>query len=147
MGLATVLGAARQGWFTPYRYAHTVTDPRGYPALEPFFEAGRPRFSEFLERIETFADALKSIGDDPAPQPRWRQGWFPRLDGAAAYTMVRDRKPATVLEIGSGHSTRFMARAVSDGGSDRPGRCRRSGTYGRCHRDESLDREIVISTR
>jgi len=116
MGLATVLGAAPRGWFIPYRYARTVTDPHGYPALESFFEAGRPRFSEFLERIETYADALKSIGDDPAPQPRWRQGWFPRLDGAAAYTMVRDRKPATVLEIGSGHSTRFMARAVSDGG-------------------------------
>lgn len=116
MGLATVLGAARQGWFIPYRYAATVTEPDGYPALEPVFENARPDFLRFLDRIDSYTDALLAIGDEPAPQPRWRQGWFPRLDGAAAYTMVRDRAPATILEIGSGHSTRFMARAVADGG-------------------------------
>ena len=116
MGLATVLGSARQGWFIPYRYAATVSEPKGYPALEPVFDAARPRFTDFLGRIEMYADALAAIGKDPAPQPRWRQGWFPRLDGAAAYAMVRDHKPRTILEVGSGHSTRFMARAVADGG-------------------------------
>jgi len=30
--------------------------------------------------------------------------------------MVRDRKPAQIVEIGSGHSTRFMTQAVADGG-------------------------------
>lgn len=115
MGLQTVLGGKRRGWFIPYRYAATVSEPAGYPALEPVFDAARSRFSDYFERMEMYADALAAIGNDPAPQPRWRQGWFPRLDAAAAYTMVRDRKPRNILEIGSGHSTRFMARAVSDG--------------------------------
>ena len=30
--------------------------------------------------------------------------------------MVRERKPARVIEVGSGHSTRFLAQAVADGG-------------------------------
>ena len=53
-----------------------------------------------------------------APMPRWQQEWFPRLDGAMAYAMVRRIKPKTIIEVGSGHSTRFMARAVADGQLD-----------------------------
>ena len=116
MGLATVLCCKRLGWFIPYRYADTVSDPDGYPALEPLFKAAEPDFENFLSNIDGYAVELEAIGKEPAPQPRWLQGWFPRLDAAAAYTMVRNRQPSQILEIGSGHSTRFMARAVSDGG-------------------------------
>lgn len=49
------------------------------------------------------------------PLPRWEQDWFPRLDGAVAYTVVDVYRPARIVEIGSGHSTRFMAKALSDG--------------------------------
>lgn len=115
MGLQTVLCGKRLGWFIPYRYAASVTEPDGYPALEPFFDAAQPAFEAVLDNIDDYADELEVIGTEPSPQPRWRQGWFPRLDAAAAYTMVRDRQPRQILEIGSGHSTRFMARAVSDG--------------------------------
>ena len=115
MGLATVLGGRPQGWFIPYRYASTVADPAGYPALEPIFDAARADFLALLDKIDGYAAALEAIGGDPAPQPRWRQGWFPRLDAAAAYALVRDRAPARIVEVGSGHSTRFMARAVADG--------------------------------
>jgi predicted O-methyltransferase YrrM len=52
----------------------------------------------------------------PAPAPRLDQDWFPRLDAAMAYAFVRERRPAAIVEIGSGHSTRFMARAIRDGG-------------------------------
>ncbi len=116
MGLATVLGGKPFGWFIPYRYAATVSPPDGYPALEILFDVARPAFAAFFDKIDAYADELEAIGRDAAPQPRWHQGWFPRLDAAAAYTMVRDRQPGTILEIGSGHSTRFMARAVVDGG-------------------------------
>lgn len=115
MGLATLFGARPQGWFIPYRYADTVIEPAGYPALEPVFAAARPEMEAFLTAIDGFADDLQAIGPDTPPQPRWNQGWFPRLDGAAAYTMVRTRRPGRIVEIGSGHSTRFMARAAADG--------------------------------
>ena len=32
-----------------------------------------------------------------------------------AYAMVRHHRPSRIVEVGSGHSTRFMARAVADG--------------------------------
>jgi len=49
-------------------------------------------------------------------RPRFNQDWFPGLDGAMAYTLVRYFKPAKIVEVGSGHSTRFLAQAINDGG-------------------------------
>ena len=72
-------------------------------------------FAAFLDVIEGYAEALQAIGPDDPPEPRWNQGWFPRLDGAAAYAMVRHHAPRRIVEVGSGHSTRFLARAVRDG--------------------------------
>ena len=73
-------------------------------------------FASHLEAIEALAADLERIGVDAPPAPRWNQDWFPRLDAAAAYAMVRRHRPARIVEVGSGHSTRFMARAVADGG-------------------------------
>jgi len=69
-----------------------------------------------LQWIESYAAELEAIGSAPPPAPRWHQDWFPRLDAAAAYAMVRTLKPRRIVEVGSGHSTRFLARAVADGG-------------------------------
>lgn len=66
--------------------------------------------------IEDYAAELQAIGPDRPPEPRWDQDWFPRLDAAAAYAIVRKTKPKRIVEVGSGHSTRFLARAVADGG-------------------------------
>jgi predicted O-methyltransferase YrrM len=117
-GLATVLGVARRGFFIPYRYAADVA-PAGarpsYHEIAEIFAAHETEFAALLVRLDHYADDLAAIGDAPAPAPRWRQDWFPRLDGGAAYTMVRDTRPARIVEVGSGHSTRFLARAVADG--------------------------------
>ncbi len=117
MGLATVLGAARRGFFIPYRYAGSMpSSVAAYDALADRFAAFAPAMSAHLAAIQRLAPALEAIGEAPPPAPRWRQGWFPRLDAAAAYAMVRTRQPRRIVEIGSGHSTRFLARAVADGG-------------------------------
>ena len=71
-----------------------------------------------LTSIEEFAADLEAIGSEPPPAPRWNQDWFPRLDAAAAYAMVRSLEPRRIVEVGSGHSTRFLARAVADGKLD-----------------------------
>ena len=68
-----------------------------------------------LAWIEDLAPDLTAIGVDAPPAPRWNQDWFPRLDAAAAYAIVRMTRPRRIVEIGSGHSTRFLARAVADG--------------------------------
>ena len=113
-GLATVLGLAKRGFFIPYRHAGRVR-PRGYPAFADRLARREEAFAAFLEVIEGYAEALAAIGPDTPPEPRWNQGWFPRLDAAAAYAMVRHHAPSRIVEVGSGHSTRFLARAVRDG--------------------------------
>ncbi len=71
---------------------------------------------EVLQLIENYSADLLSLGKEPAPAPRWTQDWFPRLDAAAAYAIVRATRPQRIVEVGSGHSTRFLARAVGDEG-------------------------------
>lgn len=117
LGLPTVLGLASRGYFIPYRYAARIETGRaGYPSLAPFFRAAEPAFGALLAAMAEYGDALTAIGEAPPPQPRWRQAWFPRLDAAAAYALIRARAPANIVEVGSGHSTRFFARAVADAG-------------------------------
>ncbi|HMR29859.1 MAG TPA: class I SAM-dependent methyltransferase [Geminicoccaceae bacterium] len=116
MALHTLLGRRRQGFFIPYRYAASV-EPAGYPGLEPLFAAAEPRMRELVDVLAGFRRQLALFGGAP-PTPRFDQDWFPRLDGAAAYALVRRLRPHRIVEIGSGHSTRFMARAIADGGLD-----------------------------
>ena len=115
-GAATLAGR-RKGFFIPYRYAASARLPDdGYPALAALFDARRSAFARMLADVDALADALRGIGGTPPPAPRWDQGWFAPLDAAAAYTLIRTRRPLRIVEIGSGHSTRFFARAVQDGG-------------------------------
>jgi hypothetical protein len=114
LGLSTVLGLKQRGFFIPYRYAEG-TSPAPYPALRPIFEAAEPRIRETLAAVARHGEGLRRIlrGGSAA---RFDQTWFPRLDAAAAYAVLREAKPRLVVEIGSGHSTRFLARAVHDEG-------------------------------
>lgn len=114
-GLLTVLNLRRQGWFIPHRYADRMPVPTvPYAALEAYFQRAEPIFHAVLDQIESYGPALLAC-NGPPPEPRFDQGWFPRLDAAAAYALVRARAPGRIVEIGSGHSTRFLARAVKDG--------------------------------
>jgi predicted O-methyltransferase YrrM len=117
-GLATVLGLAKRGFFIPYRYADQVPtrrDRQSYVPLEPLFSDAEPTFLALLKSMSGFAPALEAIGGKPPPEPRFDQDWFPRLDAIALYVFVREARPRHIVEVGSGHSTRFMARAVRDG--------------------------------
>ena len=120
-GLSTVLGYGRRGFFIPYRHAGCLPAPGARPtyrAIEARFRACEPRFAATLALVEAQAETLAGLGGEPAPAPRWSQDWFPRLDAAMAYGLLRARRPARVVEVGSGHSTRFLARARRDAGLD-----------------------------
>lgn len=104
----------RPGFFIPYRHA-AATRPRDYPAIAPLIEARARRFLAFLSSLDELAPAFARFGGAP-PAPRFEQDWFPRLDACAAYAVVLREAPALLIEIGCGHSTRIMARAIADGG-------------------------------
>ncbi|HMB75747.1 MAG TPA: class I SAM-dependent methyltransferase [Kiloniellaceae bacterium] len=118
-GIPTVLGLAKRGFFIPYRYAGLLPaggPSRCYGAVEERLQSRREVFYDWLQRLSRYEAAFAAIGGDPAPAPRWAQSWFPRLDAAMAYGLLRELKPRLVMEVGSGHSTRFLCRAVADGG-------------------------------
>jgi len=119
MGLATLMGAKPQGFFIPYRHAASLPQAGTLPAyagIEKAFTARQDAFQELTNSFNEFAEDFDKIGENNPPQPRWDQSWFPRLDAAAAYALVRKERPNRIVEIGSGHSTRFLARAIADGG-------------------------------
>ena len=121
MGLQTLLGFKRQGFFIPYRYADQLNEMGKLAPYEPIrkmFDAKKEEHLNFIESINKYSLELEKIGANSPPGPRWGQDWFPRLDGSAAYTMVREQRPRHIVEVGSGHSTRFMAEAVRNGSLD-----------------------------
>ncbi|WP_417514876.1 class I SAM-dependent methyltransferase [Minwuia sp.] len=116
MGERTLSGAAREGWFIPYRYAGDVDEQTSYRRMQTEFGQLHDRFSDVLTLTGQCRNDLLAIGlNDPAPAPRWDQDWFAGLDAAVAYAMVRHHQPKRIVEVGSGHSTRFMVRAIADG--------------------------------
>jgi hypothetical protein len=115
IAIATTLGIAQGGVFVPHRYAASLRPPSTYRNLEPIFAAAEPAMAEVLAAVDRYEDIVERFNGAKPPAPRWGQDWFPGLDGAAAYAIVRAGRPRRILEIGSGHSTRFMAQAVADG--------------------------------
>jgi hypothetical protein len=114
LGLSTALGVSARGIFVPYRHADAITRV-DYAWLAPRFADAEGRMLAVLDAIDGHGAALAAIGRGP-DRARWTQDWFPRLDAAASYAILRHHAPRRIVEIGAGHSTRFMARAVADGG-------------------------------
>jgi len=123
-GLQTISGIRRRGYFAPSRHAASAcVETCLSPELEARFADRAGVMRERLAQLDAFADAFAAIGQgsdghDAAPAPRWNQDWFPRLDAAMGYAMVRRARPRRIVEVGTGHSTRFFCRAVHDGGLD-----------------------------
>ncbi|MFI4999492.1 MAG: class I SAM-dependent methyltransferase [Reyranellales bacterium] len=110
LGLPTVLGLPPRGWFIPHRYASLLPPPGAqppYPAIEVLFERHTPAFQAVLDQVDAQAVALEGL------RALFNQAWFPSLDAAVAYALVRERKPRRVVEVGSGHSTRVISRALA----------------------------------
>lgn len=109
LGLPTVLGLKPRGWFIPHRYAPLLPPPGAqppYPAIERLFEEHAGPFAAVLDAVDERAEALESC------KAMFEQSWFPSLDAAVAYALVRERKPRHIIEVGSGHSTRVLSKAL-----------------------------------
>jgi hypothetical protein len=88
-----------------------------HPELERIIASRDDTYRRSLETIAGYREALLGIephARDPR-EPSWANDWLPALDGAAIYAFIRSRAPALYLEIGSGNSTKFAARARGDG--------------------------------
>jgi hypothetical protein len=108
LGLPTILGLKPGGWFIPHRYAPLLPPPGAQPpytAVETLFEQNQATFTGMIDLLDARTAELEKLGS------LLDQAWFPALDAAMAYVMVRERKPRRIVEVGSGHSTRVLAKA------------------------------------
>jgi hypothetical protein len=88
-----------------------------HPELERIIAGGAQTYRRSLETIANYRDQLVGIQLHPQDprDPSWASEWLPPLDSAAIYAFIRSRSPAIYMEIGSGDSTKFAARACRDG--------------------------------
>jgi hypothetical protein len=71
---------------------------------------------KFLHHSNEFCAIAKRESDVQVPSdPCWINGYLPGLDSVALYGLLSDLNPAKYIEIGSGHSTRFARKAISNG--------------------------------
>ncbi|MBI9081032.1 MAG: class I SAM-dependent methyltransferase [Pseudodesulfovibrio sp.] len=117
-------GGSKRGFYIPYRWAGhmpIIAENFTYGWLKSAWDTDHSRFEKSLRMIEAHLPRLLEFSTEcPGDRdcPRFDQSWCPGLDGAAAYSFVRELKPANIIEIGSGHSTRFMVKAIRDGRLD-----------------------------
>jgi Methyltransferase domain len=87
-----------------------------HPALEARFAAERDGYRRLLEECAEHVEALRAIPRQPDANgaPAWNNDFFGGLDAVVLYHFLVTRRPARYVEVGSGHSTRFARRAVTD---------------------------------
>lgn len=99
------------------RYGHGGP---AHPRLDALLAAGvdgyRARFEELAELMDDLARIPRDGVDSTAPC--WRNQWLIGLDTATLYGFTRRRRPRRYVEVGSGQSTKVVARARADGGLD-----------------------------
>lgn len=95
-----------------YGYSHPKLQ-----AIDALCVAKRGDISGRAKMLAKYVPDLSTIPlASAAPAlPYWENGWFPALDAISLYGLLRELKPTTYLEVGSGHSTRFARRAITDG--------------------------------
>ena len=98
------------------RYGHGKPS---HPQLADKIEQGRDRYRNTLSSFLAFEDLYAGIprrdtGEKETCEPNWDNDWLPGLDSACLYGIIASRHPARYIEIGSGNSTMFARRAVTD---------------------------------
>lgn len=123
-GATRAAGLLRKELMVGVPYPPASNTPRwGYQAapnapLLSLLSGQHERFEAVRDAMGAYADDLMRIEREAtvATEPSWWNSFLPALDSAAIYTFLRDRNPALYLEIGSGNTTKFAARAKRDAG-------------------------------
>lgn len=88
------------------------------PQLEEMFAANNDRYRDILQymqaQLPNLIDVPRVFNEANLPQPAWLEVPFNPFDGVALYAMLTKYRPATFLEIGSGISTCFAHKAITD---------------------------------
>lgn len=97
------------------RYGHGLPP---HDRIRAWLDRERPAYVALQERFATYGDDVASFPireEAGSVEPPLVQQWLPGGDIVVLYGMVRELAPARFVEIGSGNSTKVVARARRDG--------------------------------
>ena len=80
-------------------------------------ESNRSKYAELLESFLQFTDELAKIAIDPPDDPRepyWDNSFLRSLDPVSLYGMLCIYDPKKYIEIGSGNSTKWAKKAITN---------------------------------
>jgi Methyltransferase domain len=104
---------------TEYPYfpkTRAIENAAGGRRLSARLKSEEGRYAATLSGIAKHIDKLVRIPrrESNASLPFWENDWFPPFDGASLYGLLGEYAPQQYIEVGSGISTRFARRAISD---------------------------------
>jgi hypothetical protein len=88
-----------------------------HASLKALIARGDARYEAHLKSLLAYGEALSAIAQRPndgTAAPTFTNTYFSGLDAVDLYAILAQRNPATLLEIGSGFSTRFARRSIED---------------------------------
>jgi Methyltransferase domain len=97
------------------RYGHGLPPHKG---LQAIINENRADYAQILRKIVEVAAGFHTIKEakyeTDSLKPAWNNGFLPGLDIMVLYTMLGWKKPLHYIEIGSGNSTKVVAKAIED---------------------------------
>ena len=99
-----------------YPHKRRIEDAAAGRRLTARLRAEEDRYATTLRGIARHIDSLLRIPrtEEDVSRPFWVNDWIPPFDGAALYGLIAERSPRRYIEVGSGISTRFARKAISD---------------------------------
>lgn len=98
------------------RYGYDKPEATGIGRMIAGRDAHYRAFIDLMAKYRSnFSDIALNKPDD-ADRPFWKNGMFPPVDGMALYTFLAERNPKTLIEIGSGNSTKYARKSIADHG-------------------------------
>jgi hypothetical protein len=89
-----------------------------HPQLEEIIKKNKAQYvttlQSFLQFKENFLTIPTRNATDESTTPCWINHFVPGLDSVALYSFLALNKPKRYFEVGSGNSTRFARKAISD---------------------------------
>jgi Methyltransferase domain len=122
IGSETVLTlqSGQRGVFVPIDYDGVVQSRRSdwlYAEVMRRIDQDRTQTDRFVETLKPYLnhEILENIPDmESAPnEPYWGNDYFSWDDARFAFAFVATHEPSKIVEIGSGHSTRFFRKAIN----------------------------------
>ena len=113
-----------QGFVIEFDYPYTPQvrswdDMRGGNIYRRIIETGFDRYSALLSSFLAYSAAFTAIpAKEPSDEhvPYWANPWLPVLDAICVSGLVVRLNPRLYVEVGSGNSTKFVRRAITDHG-------------------------------